>query len=126
MFLLRNDAFLQYRIYRVHVRVVGKFRREVESLPAEVFTGQLQAARHHAPEQLAEHVNVEIGSYVFESLTEVSPVRHVVSGPHALVENSWALDLSWQEDDPEVSEDEIAVITDEYVRRLMSLWTVDR
>jgi hypothetical protein len=84
----------------MHVRVVGEFRREVESLLPEVFTGQLQATRHHAPQQLAEHVNVEIGSYVFESFTEVSPVRHVVSGPHSLVEHSGAIDLSWQENDP--------------------------
>ena len=43
--------------------------RHSRIVPPFVLAMQLQAARHHAPEQLTEHVNVEIRANVFESLT---------------------------------------------------------
>jgi len=111
-------ALVEDCVYHVHFRVVLKFHGQVEFGPVVPLADKFEASSNHAPEQLSEHVYVEVATYFFQALFGFCPRRHVIARADTLIQERDALGQVWQKGDSKITENQTSAIPHENIRRL--------
>ena len=109
------DTLVKNHVDHVQLGVGGVGSSQVVIGPSKPLSRQPQPPRHHGPQELAQHVNVEIGLDFFQPFPHVTPRGNAFVGSDTFTRTCRSLWQVWQLGDSEIPKNKLPVSCDEDV-----------